>query len=64
MVDILKCTNGLTHFPSTFDLHNMASVFETKKYLPPMTLSSQEPSQHVMEKNWNLTQTVYELQQK
>ena len=38
MVDILKCTNGLTHFPSTFDLHNMASVFETKKDLPPMTL--------------------------
>ena len=35
MVDILKRTNGWTHFPSTFDLHNMASVFETKKYLPP-----------------------------
>ena len=35
--DILKCTNHWTHFPRTFDLHNMASVFETKKYLPPMT---------------------------
>ena len=48
MVDILKCTNGLTHFPNTFDLHNMASVFETKKYLPPMTLSLQEASQQVI----------------
>ena len=47
MVDVLKSTNGLMS-TSTFDLHNMASVFKTKKYLPPVTLSSYEPSQHVM----------------